>query len=374
MLDSEIDIVPSGPQTNVSDEVVEAILKNKRKKKLVYAKNPKCAPIVLVAAKKLQRKKFSWKRATVKILAVVMIGVASGVMLGNWYKNYLTGMVFDYSNYNLEDYEMNSTSVLNSILGTTAQADTDFSTLTATLKQKGMTPKDLSASQNIALATFNASLAKSYSAVGLGEVATIATQDITSSKKFDGTTYTFESLSKGILTIANCAVMKKGATNVSLHKGKNLVVDSSTGVCKADWNADGENLPLKKYVELNGLEPSRLLPYVISDKTIIDEDKIVVSDAVWKDKSVFEFTITLDPVTGVLRYYRQVMQTSGLKDAPTFKDVTIKIMLDADWNFVRTEVTENYTVVYGVPAPCTGTLNTDYVFNQPVTLPIGGEA
>ncbi len=377
MLDSEIDMIPFNSQNRVlssEEKDVESILKNKTKKRLVCAKDPKCTSIVLPAAKNLQRKKFYWKKFAIKVAAIVMIGVASGIMLGNWYKNYLTGLSFDYSSYKLEDYEINKLEVLSSILGTTAQSGEDFSSIVSTLKSQGKTPKDLSASQNFALADFNAMNASSYSAIGLGKVATIATQDITSSKKFDGKAYTFESLSKGILTVANCAVMEKDSSSVSLHKGKDLSVDSQTGICSAKWDKTGTSYTLKNYVDLNGLEPYRLLPYVISPKTIIDEKDVVVSDAVLDEKSVFEFTINLDPVSGVLRYYKQVMQTSGLKDAPKFDDVSIKIYLDADWNFVRTEVVEHYTVLYGVPAPCTGTLNTDYIFNQPVTLPIGGEA
>ncbi len=371
MLDSEIDFEPLYPKRgkDKSEDGAQPILKKIKKKKIKLA-TPRT--MSFSGWKKLQRRR-SWKRTTVKVLAVMMVGVASGVMLGNWYKNYLTGLAFDYSNYKLEEYEMNRIAVLNSISGSNAQSENDFSNLVATLKSAGKTPKNLSASQNFALAEYTASLATSYSAVGIGKVATIATQDITSSKKFDGKTYTFESLSKGLLTIANCAVMDVGSSSVTVLKGSDLRLDGETGVYEATWAASGTQYPLKKYVELNGLEPSRLLPYVISSKTILEEASVEIVDGVWEEKPVFEFTVNLDPVTSVLRYYKQVMQTSGLKDAPKFDDVSIKFLIDADWNLVRTEVVEHYTVIYGVPAGCTGTLNTTYVFNEQVTLPIGGE-
>ena len=372
MLEGETNIVSA--DANV-DDAVEAMLKKRKKKKFERAK---LDARVFSASKKLQRR-FSWKKTTVKILA-------SGVMLGNWFKNFLTGQDVDapnYLDYRLDQYEMNSTQVLASILGTTAQSGNNFSELTEKLRQQGKTPKDLTVSQNIAMANLNASLASSYVALGLGSVEVKApvigkgNQAITSCKKFDGAAYTFESISKGMLPVATCAFLKKDSSDVNVYSSKKIDIDAKTGLCSADWGETSTPYKLAKYVDLNGMEPYRLFPYVISSKTILDEAKVEVQEETYNEKQVFAFTINLDPVTSVLRYYKQVMQTSGIDDFPTFESVSVTILLDADWNYVRSEVVESYVVKYPVGrqkinAPCKGTLNTDYVFNGPVTLPIGG--
>ncbi len=363
-------ILGKQPEDNLD---FKPILKFHKKKRLKKANN--VGAETFSSAKKLQRKKHFWQRRVFSFAMVVVLGVSSGVWLGGWYKDYISGQSVDYSNYNLEDYEINRINVLNSVTGQKFSSENEIGDIVAILKSNGkLNPCKLSASQNFAIADFLASKATSYQAVGVGVVDTIANQDITSSKKFDGSTYTFESMSAGMLTVATCAVMQKGGSNVQLYKGDGLQQDETTKIHTAVWKKD-KSLPLTEYEQLNGMQPDRLLPYVVSSKTIIDEANVQVVETTFNDKKAYEFTMQLDPVTSVLRYYRQVMQTSGLESAPKFYDVQVKVILDENWNFVRTEVLEHYTVVaFGIPAECTGTLNTDFVFNQNVTLPVGGAA
>ena len=74
----------------------------------------------------------------------------------------------------------------------------------------------------------------------------------------------------------------------------------------------------------------------------------------------------------VLRYARQVRQTSGLSTYPEFNSVTQTITIDGDWNLISIDVRETYKVVaFGVPASCTGTLLSVFDFSpEELTFPI----
>ena len=213
------------------------------------------------------------------------------------------------------------------------------------------------------LAEYNLGLANSYSAIGTGKVAVMGTsQSIYSAKMFDGNTYTFESISKGILTVADCLVMEKGASTVTKIKGENI---SSTS---ASWTGSKSTMTTIECKENNGGTPDKVIPYIISSKTILSGSTISANET--NGKTYYTYTISLDPVKSVINYVKQVKQTSGLNDFPEFSNISITIVLDENWNLCKFNSEENYRVVYGMLKPsCKGTLNLDFTINEPVTLP-----
>ncbi len=315
-------------------------------------------------SKKLQsRKKTSWKRRVFNLACILILGVVTGSILGGWYKNYADSQTQVNYPESEEPYLDNTNLILANALGRDNPTESELRNFALSLKAQHKSPLNFSASQNFILATYKASLASSYLAVGRGKVATIATQSVYSVHAYDGKKYELTSQSKGLMTVAICAVHEKGSNNVNLIHGTNIQDES------ADWNGENKKYTTNEFVGLNGSLPDRLSPYVVSSKTVLNEGDIQIEFTTYNDKPVYAYTMKLDPVLGAINYHKQVMLTSGLASSPKFSEITMTIYLDDEWNFVHTDINEIYVVKYGIPATCNGTLSTDYSFNCPVTMP-----
>ncbi len=319
----------------------QPLYKNQKDRRYSQAKKKN---LNFISAKKVQPKRRSWKKAVFNLAAVLVLGVVTGSLLGGWYKDYTESLM-------KIDYPASAEPYLD-----------DTNKIVAKIKANGGTPLDYSLSENFAMATYNAENATSFCFIGRGKVATIATQSVFSIRAFDGETYELTSQSVGMMTVAICAVHKKDSGNVNLIKGKNV------GAETADWTGENQKFTTDQFIDKNGSLPDIISPYVVSSQTVLNDSERPEKTTL-NDKEVYAYTLKLDPVLGAIRYHKQVMLTSGLTSKPKFDDISIKVYLDEDWNFVRTEITEHYTIKYGIPAPCEGTLNIDYEFNKPVTLP-----
>lgn len=311
----------------------------------------------------LQPKKFQWAR----LIFICLLGIATGIFLGSWYSYTMLTANVDYSLYSEESLREKESykDIISSVLKISNPTEEQLTNWVTLAKEKNIKPNNLLPSQNFILAEYNATLATSFKAIANGLVETIATQSIYSEKLFNGSAYTFSSISAGLLTIADCAYMEKGSDLVSSHKGNNVTSTS------ADWTGTVTNYSKADYKELAGNTPDVLNPYIVTSKTLLRDKSEDITLENYNGKQVYKFSFQLDPVKSVLNYIKQVRVTSGLSGYPTFDDVTLTVFLDEDWNFVRTEVVENYRIPYGGLQPkCKGTLNTDYSFNVPVTLPI----
>lgn len=304
-----------------------------------------------------------WYKRYMPIALVLLAAIISGTVLGDWYfKNSLIDV--DYSGYKEEELRDDTLVVLAEALGRSAVTEEESTSWLNLAKEKGLSPLSLSPSQNVVLCELNARLASSYETEGDGLVSTIATQTVHSRIKFDGNAYSFESISKGMLNIANLSVMQKNASTVSFIKGNDIQTDNAT------WNGNKTNYSLADYKDMAGGLPGQLIPYIISSKTILEEEKIEIKEIEGEEgQKLYTFSTKLDPIKSVINYVKQVKMISGLSGYPAFNDITITFTIDEDWNLVKTEILEHYSVFYIVKASCTGTLTTNYVFNKPVTLP-----
>ncbi|MBP3344688.1 MAG: hypothetical protein J6K97_00600 [Clostridia bacterium] len=324
--------------------------------KEVEAKKDKLKKTKPTKEKKVYEKS-TWKHR-MKVLGILcFLGVFTGSGLGVWYFNFALKSNVDYSSLKAEDYIGNVDDTFKKM------SISNKDSWVETAKSKGYTPasSSLSAADNILLAEYNAKQASSYSIIGTGKVIAMnVPQTVYSAKKFDGNTYTFESISAGMLTVATCDVMDYNGSKVKVYQGKKPRKDG------ADWVYDSE-MTTEEFEATVGVMPDGILPYIISEKTIESSTEVVYDDA----SGNYSFTIVLKPIESVLLYYKQVRRSGGLEADPEFKSIEIKFTLNENWDFVSTEIKESYRAVkFGLPVTCNGTLTTNYTFNDEVTLPV----
>lgn len=308
------------------------------------------------------RKKINFRRNFINILLVVVIGISSGLFLGSWYSYNMLASSADYSGLDANLLTEDVSVVIGRSLNIKKVNDDQRKNWVSLAKSKGITPKKISGGDNTQLAIDVINNASSWTAIGTGKVETIVTQTVYSAKYYDGTTYAFESISKGIVNVATIAVYGKDNTDVTTIVGNNIKETS------ASWNGKSEKMTTEAYVDKNGGLPSNAIPYIISSQTVINSSDVTESEV--DGKKLYSYTIALHPLKSVVNYIKQVKQTSGLSDYPTFNDITIDVVIDENWNFVKFNIVENYRVVYsGLKPKCKGVLNIDFTVNQPVTLP-----
>ena len=149
-------------------------------------------------------KKTSWKEKRSTWPQPCVLGIVTGCVLGSWYYNNTLKPQVDYpTDEVIATLQDDIDDVLASALGRTL-SDSEKENWVDIAKSQGLTPADLTASQNAQLALFNITFADSYSAIGHGKCATIATQTVYGEITFDGQTYSATQISLG--TFAKIAV------------------------------------------------------------------------------------------------------------------------------------------------------------------------
>ena len=348
-----------GKTEEVKDEGLDvpALAEEYNKTKQVKVKKTRPQKEPKAKGKKRIRDKKGHKHRMRTLGVLVVLGIFTGSGLGVWYFNDVLRSDVNYNQYDISEYITTASEVLSEVYGLSESQQRNW--LEVAKASDKNSPDDLTAVQSFILAEYNATLAERFHAEGNGRVATIATQSVYSEKNYDGNRYTFESISKGMMSIAICSAMDKGGKKVELYRGSNIQPND------AEWSlADDDVYSLDEYEELAGSTPDAIQPYIISDKTVL-------SSSIERDGETGYYTLTfeLDPVTSVLRYARQVQQTSGLGSPPEFYSVSQTITIDENWTLISIDVYETYRVVaFGFPAKCTGTLTTYYYFNDDAVL------
>ncbi len=310
--------------------------------------------------KKVKKAKKNYEKTTfshkMRVLATLMVlGIFTGSGLGVWYFNVNLKSNVDYGSPSAADYIKPVSTVLS----------TNFPAITSASQHKDWldyvgdkTPNDVSAVDNVLLAVHNASLADSFLFTGNGKAISLGiTQTVYSQRRHFDNIYTFESISKGTISVANFDYME-GNNDIEIYTGQNIEQR------KADWHFNRQ-ISQNDYEALTGSLPSGITPYIISEKTILSSD-------MKKDEETGHYVITfnLDPVTSILNYYKEVRRTGGLEADPEFYSVKYTATIDSRWNLITTEVSESYKAVkFGMGVTCNGTILIDYQFNVDVTLP-----
>lgn len=329
----------------VEGEIPCTIKHKKRRLKIGKAKRQ-----VYTRAKKLQ-KRANWKRRLFNFAVVIVLGVATGSVLGSWYFNSVNSSQFDPSKYNELNFRDDEVALRKNLMGKSEPTWEDFSILA-----ESKTPLDFTASQNFLLAEYKATQAQNYRIITNGKVSTIASQTVYGRKLYNGKKCTYESISKGMMTIAKCSYRDMNSNIVKVMDGTNVTSTS------AKYNlAKAQNYTLNDYIDYAGGLPEKVNPYIVSSKTVLNDNEVQI--VFNEETGNYEFTMELDATGSTLNYTKQVRQTSGLSGYPTFNYVRMKVVMSPDWNLVQTDILEKYTVVYGVKASCVGTALIDYEFN-----------
>ncbi len=308
---------------------------------------------------KKAKKKITWKKRLLNLGAITMLGVITGSGLGVWYSKTVLS-TRDYSEWTLEKIEMlkdDMDDVFANVFGRDL-SDSEQKDWVNLAKSKGLTPLDLSASQNVNLAMHNITLAKSYNIVGSGLVKTIANQTVYGTHTFDGKTY--EAVAMSVGTFA------KLAHKLSLDKGAGVVnyIDAQPKNEKeADWEKGTKSqIKTDDCIDFAGGLPSTIQPYIISSQTSLEESKVTLEPITDENGNInYKFTVDLDPITSVLYYIRQMKMVSKLGSFPEFSDVKQTFIMDENWHLVQIDILEHYSqIAMGVKASCEGTLTTTF--------------
>ena len=291
---------------------------------------------------------------------ILVLGIFTGSGLGVWYFNYALKSKVDYSLYVVADYMPDLDERFASLFGITAENDK----LNWVEKARSLgieNPSQLSAIDNYLLAMYNAQNESELVIESEGLVKSMGTsQTVYSLKTFDGSLYTFESISTGFITIAfhdEMTVNEDGEAvgNIDIYNGKSGTITTTS----AEWEL-AESLTPSEYQELTGGLLNVLNPYIISEKTVLNSDIEIVVD----ENGYYSMTFELHPIYSVLNYYRQVRRTGQLEADPYFHNITQTIVMDKDWNLISTYVEEDYNAVkMGFGVGCSGNLKQNFYFD-----------
>ena len=336
-----------------SSDIVDFEVKHSRDKKTKQKKEKQKEYEKKTLAKKLQT-----------LVVLLILGIFTGSGMGVWYFNTALRSNVDYSQYDPNDYIQNPYLTLNRLFNLNESECPNFVTVA---KEQGITPANLSPTDNFVIAQYNATLANSFIGIGNGYVNTLGIeQSVYSSKRYDGTKYTFESISQGMMSVAICDSYTVGANNISIYSGTNITSTSAT------WNLD-RTLDLTSYQEEAGSLPSVIQPYLVSSSqdgatgTVLSESEIIYEEAT----GLYSFTLELDPVLSIINYAKQVRRTGGLSAYPEFQKITQTIVIDENWNLISIDVSERYSAVaFGMKVTCSGRLKTEFTYNCDVTFPV----
>lgn len=291
---------------------------------------------------------------------ILVLGIFTGSGLGVWYFNYALKSKVDYSLYAVADYMPDLDERFASLFGITEE--NDKLNWVEKARSKGIeNPSELSAIDNYLLAMYNAQNESELVIESEGLVKSMGTsQTVYSLKTFDGSLYTFESISTGFITIAfhdEMTVNEDGEAvgNIDIYNGKSGTITTTS----AEWEL-AESLTPSKYQELTGGLLNVLNPYIISEKTVLNSDIEIVVD----ENGYYSMTFELHPIYSVLNYYRQVRRTGQLEADPYFHNITQTIVMDKDWNLISTYVEEDYNAVkMGFGVGCSGNLKQNFYFD-----------
>lgn len=320
---------------------------------------------------KREAKKAAYKKTTFKhklkvmgVLSVLAVFIGSG--LGVWYFDNFLKSNTDYSADPADFVQSIDDTLTKNLSGINLANKVDW---VEYAKSQGKTPANFSPTDNFVLAQYNASIANSYSAIGEGHIKTMGqNQYFYSERKFDGTKYSFVSISPStipalVADVAVCDIMTKGSSSINSYQGP-----IKEGNKSADWTYSA-SYTKDDYSILTGVAITDLHPYLICEKpgyeTVIASSEVTVDE-----NGNYVFTLELDKVNGVLKYVRQVKRTGGLAFLPEFSSIILTTTITPDWQLSHLHIEEKYSAIkMGVNAPIDASLDYNFTINQPVSLP-----
>lgn len=291
-----------------------------------------------MSKEKTKSKSFEFnKKSIIALIIVSLAGILTGVFVGGYF---IGAPQIDYSKYKEVDLR------------------DDVSALSA--KVGNNLPTKYTVVEVFETAEFRMFTHGGFCASGTGKVATIASQDIVGMKAFDGVdTYYKENISVGIKNVAERTLYKKG---------ENATFWEADKINKKTFEVKYKEPKTRTYediAEVGGVRADSFIGYIVSSKTVINKNdkpkKITLEDG----SAGYQFKLELHPVLSVLNYVKQMKNLSKLSSYPSFKDITLTVVVDEQYRFISIDTLEHYSVNYmGVNAGCTGTLFEKFEYKE----------
>lgn len=279
-------------------------------------------------------------------VAVALVAIFLGIFAGNFYIASQT--VVDYSNLKISDYEADYAQVYNA---------------NKTKDKMQITPANAYViAEGMMIGTIGEMT--SFSAIAHGSVQAkvsgiVQSQTIVKNINKTETNLVIENITAGLISTAEKTIYNYADSKIDSYVTSKVEGDPPAGVFKESPTTtydvstkDGQSIFSKEY----GIYYNDIFPYIVSEKTV---DSSVSAKKVEKG---YEYKITLNSMTAVLKYIQYMAHTSGLTRPPTFYEQTITFIIDDDFRFVDFYIYERYQIYYmGLPAECVA--ETSYTFN-----------
>ena len=220
----------------------------------------------------------------------------------------------------------------------------------------GKKPSDFSSAIAFQIAEENLMKSTKYTIIGEGTIETSAGVSQTSYSEDirDG-----DSLYYGLTTFSSII---KASKEAHYTIGGDIVVYNGTpkdpGLDNVEWT-DSTTYTWEGYKEAYGRYVNRNCNYVVSTKTVVEDTGFSL------DNGIYKCYVELDPVLGGSNYIRQVGTNMGVNyKQVVFNRIYLTFWLDENFNFVKIEKFESFTVPY---AGIELTLNTSITTNFDIT-------
>lgn len=190
-----------------------------------------------------------------------------------------------------------------------------------------------------------------------GELKSFVTQKIKLTRMYDGVTHYSENITTGLKNAANRIYYTNDYAVVNM-RGTEVSNNS------VNWNGKVSNYTLSEFIEKFHMSPTAFLPYDISAVSIIGAS-IATPHA-----TGYEFAVNLHPKLATKAYAKNLQVLSKLSNEINFQSVTLHVVLNDKFEFVKVMSDEVYTIqIMGIPKQCTSHVTTTFDFVTKANIP-----
>ena len=140
--------------------------------------------------------------------------------------------------------------------------------------------------------------------------------------------------------------------NLKMYDG--TPIDETTE--NVNWSDKYQEYTWEEYFETFGKYANKNCSYIVSTKTISKDSGIQ------KDGNLYKSTLELDTNLATISYVKQIGNNMGVNPASiVFNKLILTFYLDENWNFVKQEKFESYTIPYaGINLTLEATITTNF--------------
>ncbi len=289
----------------------------------------------------------SKKRYFVNLAIVVILASLTGFFAGNYYVKNYTGSVLAVTE---TEEEVRGNDVKDTLR-----------------KAKGKNPSQLSSVENFILAENNLNQ-KTYIYKSIDGKITSAgvTQGLKSFKVLkDGYIMSEKVSASKFVKVADRTLYKVGEEKIDYYKGSDI-----TSSYTASWGKKPtETWSIDTYKDKYGGRPEAFINYVIGTKTVVSAGCKAPKKL---SNGNYECVIQTDTYFSCMNYMYEIRTTSGSGNFPKFESSIITFEITPDWEFVKIDYVETYSVSIAVLGytKCVGKLTEKFSFDGDFKIPL----